>query len=305
MNTTEFAPNLPVPQDDLQTSPERLAINPPSVTEVLGQVAIDSQLEQPTGQEYINAGLDQAEAFANDTSNNRSNEAQQIEAAHEAALHDNEIFDAHTAALQENELFDAHAAALQENQIFDAHVAALQENQILDAHVEALKEDEERTKAQAAAELEHAEPDSADKATDAQTASHDRDTNSLEPASPERLYKEATEALKQAGLTTQIAPNSRIIKDVTGNLIITGDTDAKVITRQPGSIPKLTEYHYDQASGELTVAINRTNVFNGRAMEYQPTEQKDWQTSKEVITLPDAIADRFGFKRAVVAAHSR
>lgn len=197
-----------------------------------------------------------------------------IEAAHEAAQLENEIIDAHTAALQENEIFDAYEAALKEDQ----------ERTETMIHIQQPEQQEEKATAPEAPK----EPQS------------EQASNPLAAVSQEELRVEAATALKEAGFPdAQIYLNGEIHKDLDGKITILHDNSAKVITHMPGGKPQVTEYTYDKDSNTITVATG-TNIITGRAIEYEPTQDKQWQTRQDIITLPAALAKRFGMERAIV-----
>jgi hypothetical protein len=81
-----------------------------------------------------------------------------------------------------------------------------------------------------------------------------------------------------------------------GNLLILDGA----ITQSIDGTPKLTEYHYDDSDGTLTIDSQRFSVLSN-PIDYQETSLGDWQTHDEVITLPPAIVKCFGIERVVAA----
>lgn len=246
---------LPSPNE---TAPEHLTETYPEVAEALGRTALTGQLADEA---YIAEGLKQLDSLANGEPVNKDTRIHDIEAAHEAALFENEVFDAHVAALKEDEIFNAHVAALQE--------------------------DGEREQAKTAIAVEQKEPrpDGGEMVT-------------LAPNSPQSLREEAITTLSKAGIDLRLSPNSEVSRDTMGNLLILDGADAKLITRSADGSPKLTEYHYDEDSGTLTIDAKRFNTLSN-ATDYQETTLKNWQTRREVIILPPAIAKRFGIEQAI------
>jgi len=285
-------PTLPLPDVDAHTS-ERTAVNATTV-EALGHMALIG--ERQPDEDYIATGINQLEAFANGThpTEAQAGTGSETNAAAEADTRVHDIEAAHEAALRENAIFDVYDEAQRENEIFDAHVAALKENELFDAHEAALKEDAERSKAKAQQQ---------EQPTPTDTAKSEKASSPLETSSPDELRQEAAVALKEAGLSglaANISLDSQVSKGLDGSLVIANGNSATVITRQLGSAPRVTEYAYDRDNGTLTVSEGGIKAITGRVVAYEATQDKQWQTRDEIITLPPALASRFGIERAVV-----
>jgi len=243
--------------------PEALAEVPPEVVGDLGYIALAAT---QSNKEYIADGLKLLEAHANGEAVPEDTRVHDIEAAHEAALIENEIFDAHVAALKENEVFDAHVAALKEDKERNAAIAKARE--------------------------------------DGQKITKDETPAKPNPDSTQRLYEEASTALNQAGIDPRLSPTSTVTKDAMGNmLILEGDYDAKLITQSADGSPKVTAYHYDKDSGTLTIDAGHFSALPHKTT-YEKTSLKGWQSNQEGITLPPAIAKRFGVNRAIATRES-
>ncbi len=251
----------------------------------LGHVATASEVMPPNNAQTA-GGIEELEAHANGMSpEGVADGIAQAEAhANIGSVEDNRVHDMEVA----------HEIALRENEIFNAHVAALQQNEIIDAYEAALKEDKERGVARTE------DVDASSKVAEAQIDNNAQESQRADNTSisPAALRKEAVAALERAGLTSQIPPTSIITKDAQGNLLIMGDTEARIINSQYDGVPKITDYHYDKDKGTLTVSSDTVVV--GRIATYEPTQAANWQTHKEVITLPPSIAKRFGIERAAI-----
>ena len=224
---------------------------------LLGDESIDST--------YISEGIEDVEAFLG-RSAEEGTRIQDVEAAHEAAIAENEIFDAHVAALQENEIFDAHVAALQE--------------------------DAEREQAKATLAASQESPHDNIGETNKEEAIPDQT-----PA--QSIREEASTALKEAGADTKLAASGEVTKDAMGNLLIINGNDAKLVTRSIDGSSKVVDYEYDEKENTITINNAPFHAYTSGNAEYQQTELKNWQTNTEVITLPLAIAKRFGIERVV------
>lgn len=202
-------------------------------------------------------------------------------------MHDIEA--AHGAALLE----EAHAQALIENEIFDAHTEALKENEIFDAHEAAIKEDEERSQKQEAivAELELQELK--------QQAAKELRAEDLQSQALESDHrKQAEVALRDAGYMESLPLDAQIHRDLaTGNLVVVGHDDVKIIESFPGGRTEITDYSYDEDRGTLTISSQGNSIVATRAGEFMQTDQSQWQQYTDVIKLPPNVASLVGFDK--------
>lgn len=289
MHQTE--PTLQPLNPDVEPDQERIAEVSEHVAEALGHTALASEYIDDA---YVTAGINQIEAHlaekAAAPTARKGNREHDIEAAHEAANLENQIFDAHAEALEENKLFDAYSEALLE-----------------DAHFEALKEDKER-EASKSPELttkdnkDKKQAEKAETATDTDDPTAEGSTEARaqqESSTTQNARTEASKALEQAGLNTAMAVTGEVTKDTLGNITVLRGTDATVIAPAAGGKPKITEYHYDQKNGKLTIGTQQFDVIHG-PRAYEQTQLKPWQTYDNVENLPPHIAKRFGIERLVL-----
>ncbi len=205
-----------------------------------------------------------------------------IEAAHEAA----HLEEAHAQALAENEIFDAHAEALRENEIFDAYEAAV-------------KEDEEHSQKQ---ENTVAETDLLERQTAKELRAEDLQSQQIE--SDHR--KQAEIALRDAGYVESLPLDAQIHRDFsTGNLVIAGHGDVKIIESLPGGRTEVTDYAYDESEGTLTISSQGNSIIAARTGEFTQTEQGQWQQYADVIKLPPYVASLVGFDKVTPLAPRR
>lgn len=198
----------------------------------------------------------------------KANRVHDIDAAHEAALIENEIFDVYDEAVQQNEIFDANAEAIGEDEA-SAEVQKQQQRQIKE-RVEALDAEQ------------HAE----------------EDTPTIEPND---LRGQAEAALKEAGVVAPLPVGSQVRKDaVTGNLMIIGNDDIKVLEPQLNGRTKIVDYSFDKDSGLVTISAKGANTLLARSGDYvEETRPNGELPVTSAINLPSAVAAMTGFKRAI------
>ena len=267
---------LAVPDAEVLPLEERDPALPVEIGEVAlgGEVVVDDL-------ELLNAVANGVDARVEDVGRTHD-----IEAAHEAAL-----------------LEEAHAQALLENEIFDAHTDALQENELFDAHEAAIKEDEERTQKQEAvvadAELQAAN----------QQAAKELRAEELQSQAVESDHrKQAEVALRDSGYMESLPLDAHIHKDLsTGNLVVVGHDDVKIIKSSPGGRTEITGYAYDEKHGTLTISSQGNSIVATRTGEFTQTDQEQWQQYADVIKLPPDVASRVGFDKVtpVPSRHAR
>jgi len=240
--------------------------------------------EATLDEESINNGVDLLNAEANGL-NVRPEDvgrSMEVQAAHEAALDENRIFDAYTQAHEENEIFDAHVAALQENEIFDAHI-------------EAIKENDERNE-QDAKKLTELETVAANKQIEAAALDLKQSKDGMVGAS---TYKQAEQALKDAGYTDEVPSGSQVYKDYeTGNIVIANSfaNNIRLVQFGSGGGNKVTDYRFDKEEGVLTIKIAGGNTTIAQVNKYAPTDDME-QAVPKAITLPPIVARSVGFAR--------
>lgn len=243
----------------------------PALPAEIGGLALGSEVVIDNDLELLNATANGVDVRAEDAGRTHD-----IEAAHEAAL-----------------LEEAHAQALIENEIFDAHTEALQENEIFDAHVAALKEDEERSQKQEAiaAELETQES--------SQRVAKELRAEDLQSQAIESDHrKQAEVALRDAGYMESLPLDAQIHKDLaTGNLVVVGHDDVKIIESFPGGRTEITDYSYDEDRGTLTINAQGNSIVAARTGEFAQTDQGQWQQYADVIKLPPTVASLVGFDK--------
>lgn len=166
------------------------------------------------------------------------------------------------------------------------------------AHGAALKEDKERseTDAQPAEPKQLAQSEEGGVVT-ADAAEPQRTSGLSALESPKALRQEAAAILKGAGLP-EVSPNSEITRDGGGRLLIVQADNATVTTPVPGGKPEIAEYKYDRGTDTLAVKTS-SSITTARVVKYDSTDMGQWQTHDDIVTLPDALAKRFGFERAV------
>lgn len=243
----------------------------PALPVEIGGVALGSEVVIDDDLELLNAVANGVDARAEDIGRTHD-----IEAAHEAAL-----------------LEEAHAQALLENEIFDAHTEALQENELFDAHEAAIKEDEERTQKQetATAELEMQVPNQ-------QTAKELRAEDLQSQAIESDHRKQVEVALRDAGYMESLPLDTQIHKDLaTGNFVVIGHDDVKIIKSSPGGRTEITDYAYDEDQGTLTISSQGNSIVAARTGEFTQTDQEQWQQYADVIKLPPDVASLVGFDK--------
>jgi hypothetical protein len=246
----------------------------PALPIELGGLALGGEIELD-----LEADLDLLTATANgvDARAEDRGRLHDIEAAHQAALQEDEIFEAHTAALLENAIFDAHTEALRQNEIFDAHEAAL-------------KEDAERAESAQETAVDLAEP--------VQQAKELRAEDLQVQAIESDHRKQAEVALRDAGYVEPLPLDAQIHRDLaTGNLVVIGHDDVKVIESLPGGRTEITDYTFDEKEGTLTISAHGNSIVAARTGEYLPTEQGQWQQYADVISLPPSVASIIGFDK--------
>ncbi|MGF7228527.1 MAG: hypothetical protein ACQR33_00905 [Candidatus Saccharibacteria bacterium] len=235
-----------------------------------GSIALHGEIDTS----YLDAGIDELTTFANTEQDKR--------------VHD--IDAAFDMALEQNTMLDAHAEALRENELFDAHVAALEEN-------------EERTqKEEAEASEEQEEPDE----PVAQDEKHSPETDqySLPEAIDTSYRKQAEVALKDAGYMESIPLDSSIQKDfVTGNLMIIGNNDVKILESRPGGQTRVTEYAYDDDKKVLTIR-SQSGIVTAKVGDFVQTDANNWQQYADVITLPPVVAKSIGVEKVIPIAQA-
>jgi predicted ATP-dependent protease len=295
MNTTPLLDR----QSEVHAFPEASAEVAPATLAALGHLAVSEQLPETEGD--IDSGLEQLEAYANSQfTGTRSAAEAQVQPENEAST---KIQPETPADNRVHDIEAAHEAALAEHKIFKAHVEALRENELFDAHVAAEAEDKERTAIKAKQPEQPSQAKEQPATTD--TAESEKASSPLEISSPAEIRQEATKALEEAGLNglaAQVPPGSEVHKSLDGKeLTIVNGNSARVITRIPGGRPQITEYTYDKDNSTLTVT-NGANPITGRVVEYEPTQAEQWQTRDKIITLPPALAKRFGLERAMVVS---
>jgi hypothetical protein len=266
---TMTAETLPLEMPDAEVLP--LEERDPALPVEIGGLALGNEVVIDDDLELLNAVANGVDVRAEDAGRTHN-----IEAAHEAAL----LEEAHTQALIENEVFDAHAEALHENEIFDAHEAAI-------------KEDEERSQKQQAitAELELQESK--------QQAMKELRAEDLQSQAIESDHrKQAEVALRDAGYMESLPLDAQIHKDLaTGNLVVVGHDDVKIIESFPGGRTEITDYSYDEDQGTLTISSQGNSIVATRTGEFAQTDQGQWQQYADVIKLPPNVASLVGFDK--------
>jgi hypothetical protein len=291
------------PTANIDPAQERLSDVPPEVSEAIGQTALSGEeiaQEAALGISEIDAHLGRI------TEDGSATLIRDVEDAHEAAFAEQQE---RQEAGYVQDMAEAHEAALAEQRerqeasyiqdIAAAREAADQEG----AEREAIKAAVAKTLAEAAA-----------KKSQSETVEDDgpQQTGTFEPAPAaeadptQNIRTEAAAILNEAGISSGAIGASEVSKDTKGNIFIVGDTDAKVITpSRMGGKPKITRYHFEKGAGDkadtLTIDGQSFDAFHGPA-NYQATELNNMQTDKEVITLPNQIARRFGGIERVIAA---
>lgn len=181
----------------------------------------------------------------------------------------------------------AREQARNENEIFDVWEAAHVENKMFDLYTEALKEDEERT------QKLHDEA-----STDKVHLKENSEPNSAR--TEQGIRKQAEVALRDAGYKGTIPAESRVRLDhETGNLMIIGNHEVKVVEPQPNGKSRVTEYGFDESSNVLTISAHGANTITAIGGDYMPSPiGKDELKTKEIV-LPVAVAQVIGFRRAI------
>ena len=187
----------------------------------------------------------------------------------------------------------AHEAALIENEIFDVYDEAVLQNEIFDAHVEALREEEVRAAAagkQQRIEEQMREADADQGADEKAPAPHVND-----------LRGQAEAALREEGITAPLPVGSQVRKDpATGNLMIIGKDDVKILEPQLNGRTKIVDYSFDQGSGVVTISAKGVNTLLAREGNYTDENRlKGNALTHAAVNLPPAVAAMAGFKRAV------
>lgn len=258
---------LPAPNTEVLPLEERDLALPAEI----GSLALSGEVVTDNDIELLNAVANGADVRPEDAGRTHD-----VESAHEAAL----LEEAHVQALAENEIFDAHAEALHENEIFDAHEAAI-------------KEDEERSQKQEAVVAER-ELQELKQQTAKELRAEDLQSQAIE--SDHR--KQAEVALRDAGYMESLPLDAQIHRDLaTGNLVVVGHDDVKIIESFPGGRTEITDYAYDEGQGTLTISPQGNSIVATRTGEFTQTDQGQWQQYADVIKLPPNVASLVGFDK--------
>lgn len=187
----------------------------------------------------------------------------------------------------------AHEQALHENEIFDVWAQAHRENEMFDLHAEALKEDEERTRRLQAESL-----------TD---KTRPKEINEQGTARSEQgIRKQAEVALRDAGYKEHIPAESRVRLDsATGNLMIIGNHEVKVVEPRSNGRARVTEYDFDESNNVLTMSARGANTITATVGDFMPSPIGEDQLKAKEIILPVAVAQVIGFRRAIPVGASR
>lgn len=270
------------PSAESATNPAML---PPEATEILGRAATGDVEIEPIGQPLpadtvseaqIKAGLKQLEDLANGKNSANDQGAVNDNPAQENSpgkhlIHDKD--EAHEAAIIENEIRDVYDEAHQQNDDFTTQ-------QTDDTHLPA-----EESTAQAAPS-----------AASPELKEHDMSPLALQTR--DKLLGEAADALKHAGVANVlISTTARLTKDTNGNIYIADGPHAESLQPLPGGAYKRTIYDFDPRKDELTIISNDGTSIVASIRQYQPTKTSERQTGE--IELPQAVANSFGFDRAI------
>lgn len=185
----------------------------------------------------------------------------------------------------------AYDAAVVENEIFDVYDEAVLQNEVFDAHTEAIKEQEARAAAEMQMRIdEQAKKPASDEAVDEQ-----------EGPSAIDLRGQAEAALREEGITTPLPVGSQVQKDAaTGNLMIIGKNDVKILEPQGGGRTKIVDYSFDAGSGVVTISAKGMNTLLTREGEYIEEDRRNGKKpTASALNLPPAVAAMAGFIRAV------
>lgn len=258
-----------------QTTPEQYAsveVPPAEVAERVGCTAVRSAepgLAAYT-QEEIDAGVQKLEAHANPGVVNPENDGRMadIEAAHEAALRENEMFNLYTEALTE----DKQRALTTVEQQTD----------------ETREEEPEAPNNSAAREPEPAkeEPKAAESRAD---------------QAQQTLIQEAQAAMKAAGLSAELSDQTKVIKDPLGKgmLVVSGGNMQLLEPNGMGGY-RATKYQNNPLQGTITITTDSGSVLMRQTGEYTAEDtSRSGQEKPASVTLPPLVARAVGYSQVV------